>query len=342
MKIAIHATPWGFATDWIQYCQDQGIPYKKVDCYRSDIVAQVDDCEVVLWHYHHALAKDWLAAQPILFALETAGKRVFPDFRTAWHFDDKVGQKYLLEAVGAPLVPTTVFYDRAEALEWVRRTEFPKVFKLRGGAGSQNVRLVRTGAEAGRLVKQAFGRGFPVYDRIGDLRERMSKFRLGGASGVEVLKSAARVIRSTEFARTRGPDRGYVYFQDFIPDNAFDIRIIVIGQRAFGIKRLVREGDFRASGSGRILYDRESLDERCVHIAFDTTRRIGGQCLAYDFVFDEQDRPLIVEINYGYAKEGYAPCPGYWDDELNWHEGNFNPQHWIIEDLLTQTKLESA
>src|SRR5690625_3021554 len=66
--------------------------------------------------------KDVMAARKILFALEHAGVQVFPDFRTAWHFDDKVAQKYLLEAIGAPLVPSYVFYDKEQALTWVRAT----------------------------------------------------------------------------------------------------------------------------------------------------------------------------------------------------------------------------
>jgi glutathione synthase/RimK-type ligase-like ATP-grasp enzyme len=86
---------------------------------------------------------------------------VFPDFRTAWHFDDKVAQKYLFEAIGAPLVPSYVFFDKQEALRWAELTTFPKVFKLRGGAGSQNVSLVKTKQECIKLIHKAFGKGFP-------------------------------------------------------------------------------------------------------------------------------------------------------------------------------------
>jgi D-alanine-D-alanine ligase-like ATP-grasp enzyme len=53
--------------------------------------------------------------------------------------------------------------------------------------------------------------------------------------------------------------------------------------------------------------------------AFQTTAKIKALCVAYDFVFDEQNNPLIVEINYGFAHQAYFPCPGYWDDEMNWH-----------------------
>ena len=39
----------------------------------------------------------------------------------------------------------------------------------------------------------------------------------------------------------------------------------------------------------------------------------------------------IVEINYGFAHEAYFKCPGYWDNNLNWHEESFNATHWMID-----------
>ena len=98
MKIAIHKSNWGFSPDWIKYCQQNGVPYKIVNCYDSDIVTQLKDCTVLLWHHHHSSAKDVLFAKELLFSLEQSGFKVFPEFNSNWHFDDKVGQKYLLEA----------------------------------------------------------------------------------------------------------------------------------------------------------------------------------------------------------------------------------------------------
>jgi hypothetical protein len=72
-----------------------------VDCYQSDIINQLSDCDALMFHHYHASSKDTLFAKQLLFALESAGKIVFPDFRTGWHFDDKVGQKYLFEAIGS-------------------------------------------------------------------------------------------------------------------------------------------------------------------------------------------------------------------------------------------------
>ncbi len=333
MKLAIHNTNWGFPQDWISYCEQNGIAYKLVDAYSSDIVEQVRDCDVFLWHHHHILAKDSLFAKQLLFALQQSGKKVYPDFNTSWHFDDKLGQKYLLEAINAPFAPTMAFYSKDEALKWIDRANFPKVFKLRGGAGSSNVQLVKSKNEAKHFISKAFGRGFPAYDKLGNLLETWRKFRLKKAGVMDLLKSVRRLFVSTEFARVHGRERGYIMFQDYIAGNAFDIRVITIGNRAFAIKRLVRKNDFRASGSGYILYDKHEIDERCVGIAFQVTEKLKAQCLAYDFVFDKGE-PLIVEINYGYAHEAYFPCPGYWTRDMQWHVGKFNSAHWILEVLI--------
>jgi hypothetical protein len=328
--IAIHNSTFGFHPRWIAYCEAQHIPFKLVNCYANDLVAQLSGCTALIWHHSQGNPKDILAAKPILFALQQAGIPVFPDFHTNWHFDDKLGQKYLLEAIGAPLVPTYVFYERQAALAWAAQASFPKVWKLRGGAGSANVHLVRNRAAAVRKIRRAFGCGFPAYDGWGSMRERWRKFRQGQVGVFEVLKGVARLVHPPAYARVAGPERGYVYFQDFIPGNDSDTRVIVIAGKAFALKRMVREKDFRASGSGNFRYAREEFDERCVRIAFQINEKIQSQSIAYDFVFDECNEPLLVEISYGFVKEVYDPCPGYWDADLNWHEGAFDPYGWMV------------
>lgn len=334
MKLAIHDCPGSFSVRWIAYCEKKEIPFKKVNCFDSDIIAQLTDCDALLWHHHQTMFKDTITAKRILFALEHAGVKVFPDFNTGWHFDDKVAQKYLLEAIDAPLVPSYVFYDKQKALKWVQETSFPKVFKLKGGAGSANVKLIKSKVEAKKLVQKAFGTGISQYDRWGSLKERYRNFKLGEAGFIEVVKGLVRLVIPTEFARLAGREKGYVYFQKFLPNNDFDIRVIVIGNRAFAVKRIVRQNDFRASGSGVKRYGKEEIDIECVKIAFEVNKKIKSQSIAYDFVYDENNTPLLLEICYGFAIEFYDPCPGYWDRDLNWHEGKFVPQEWMVDDLV--------
>jgi len=332
MRIGIHHRKGSFSDRWIEYCIQNRISYKIVNCYDSNIIQQLEDCDVFLWHHHHGNYKDLLFAKQLLFALEQAGKKVFPDFKTEWHFDDKVGQKYILESIGAPLIPSYIFYSKNEALNWIKETSFPKVFKLRNGAGSANVQLVKTKRKAKKIVSKAFSCGFSGWNDIEVLKDRIRKYKKGNDTFGGILMSAIRLVIPRREMLPR--EKGYVYFQDFIPNNQYDIRVIVIGFRAFAIKRFIRKNDFRASGSGQCVYEKNEIPDQCVRIAFDISKSIKSQCMGYDFIFDQNGRPLLTEMGYGFTVSVYDSCSGYWDSNIIWHEGKFNPQEWMIDNLL--------
>ncbi len=331
MKIAIHKKR-GFTTRWIEYCENNKIPYKLINGLESNVIQSIRDCDALVWHYYHNNYAEKLAAQKILFALEHSGIKTFPNFHTAWHFDDKVAQKYLLEAIGAPLVPSYVFYDKAQALTWVNKTTYPKVFKLKGGAGSANVKLIKTKNDAIRLVNKAFGKGFSQFDRIGYLKERFNKFKNNKDTLYGVCKGIGRLVIPTNYAKMQGREKGYVYFQDFIPNNTLDTRIVIIGDKALGERRFVRKNDFRASGSGSFSY--EGIDLRIVKIAFEVSERLKLQSVAFDFIFDPKMNPLIVEMSYGFGTSGIRNAPGYWDANLRWNAKQIDPEAWILETML--------
>jgi len=333
--IAIHHRREGFSTRWIQYCDEQAIPYTIVNCLDSSILEQLRNVDALLWHWHHENAAERLVARSIILAAESMGLLVFPNTDTCWHFDDKIAQKYLLEAIGAPLVPIRLFYQMDHALAWIAATSFPKVFKLRTGAGSSNVRLVKTQGQATALVKRAFGVGFsiiPGYHHDVAKRIHVARRRRDLFGAIRRLPATMKNIR--RLSRSLGRERGYVYFQDFIPENHFDTRITIVGDRAFGFTRDVRPGDFRASGSGRIVYDVNRIQPRCIEIAFEVARKVKSQSMAFDFVNNIDGAPMILEVSYCYDAQAVFNCAGHWDSHLNWHDGSMWPQEAILIDLL--------
>jgi glutathione synthase/RimK-type ligase-like ATP-grasp enzyme len=335
VKLAIHRREGSFSDRWIAYCEVQGIQYEVVNCLDSDIVKQLSSSNVLLWHWSQDDPREQLMARHVIRAVEMMGVKVFPNTSSCWHFDDKVAQKYLLEAVDAPLVPTYVFYDLKEALQWIDRTSFPKVFKLRKGAGSRNVRLVHNPTEARTLAKRAFSSGFSPVPHYG--QDALKRYRVAKKRGdlLNVVKRLPRVLATIQGNRKMmARESGYIYFQDFIPSNDFDTRVTVIGDRAFAYTRNVRPGDFRASGSGDVVYDVDRVNRKCLEIAFDVTRKVESQSMAFDFVLGEQQQPLILEVSYGYISQLVHSCPGHWDSKLNWYEGHVWPQDAIIIDLL--------
>ncbi len=337
--IGIHDRPGSFSDRWITYCTDNKIPFRRVNCLATDIVAQCKGLDALLWHW---FPTDPLVARQIIASLETKKIVVFPNTNTCWHYDDKVAQKYLLEAIKAPLIPTWVFTNKEDAMQWIESATWPKVFKLRCGAGSTNVRLVRTRGEAWAICHQAFGRGFPaMFGYLNDMKTRLRKTTTVKKFWVRLTR-APQTLRNVLTLRRQMPlERGYLYFQEFLPNNAFDTRITVIGDRAFGFMRANRPNDFRASGSGSIVYEPEKLDKRCVEIAFQVADQIGTQSLAFDFLFNARNEPQIGEISYGYIGSAVHACPGQWDRQGIWHAGHVWPEHAIIDDVLAAVRNNS-
>ena len=332
MKIAICCRKGSFSDYWLTYCEENGISYKKVDAYQSDIMKQIEDCDAFMWHFSHLDYKDKVFAKQLLYSIEASGKPVFPNFKTVWHFDDKLGQKYLFESIKAPLVTSYAFYTKQEALLWANKASFPKVFKLRGGAGSTNVKLVDTRKEAVSLISRAFSRGFSAYDPLASLKDRWRDYRSGKCPFFVLLKSFFRLFIVSSAIKLLPLEKGYVYFQDFIPNNDTDTRIVVIGDKIIGERRGVRNGDFRASGSHILLPDASKVDMRCVQLAYNVSQKLGLQIGVFDFVHDK-DNPLLVEVSYG-TDPDYTECEGYWNEKLQFTSAPINLPKMIIESFI--------
>jgi hypothetical protein len=135
--------------------------------------------------------------------------------------------------------------------------------------------------------------------------------------------------------------KNYVYFQKFCPNNEWDTRVATIGDRAYAFRRFVRKNDFRASGSNSWDLDRSKIDMRFVKIAHEISQTFKFQSMAYDFIYDENQNPMLIEISYTYGEPDYPDFnDGYWDTDLVWHEGHYRTRELIMEDLLDNSNLK--
>ncbi|HEV2395209.1 MAG TPA: hypothetical protein VG146_22895 [Verrucomicrobiae bacterium] len=335
--ICIHPVPGSWSDRWINYCAQRRVPFVTLDVFAPDTLSRVREAGA------HAVLFDLplfdgktSAARGLVQSLELMGIAVFPGAAEYWHYDDKVAQYHLFKALEIPCCPTFIFYSAQEANQWAQSSNYPKVWKLRTGAASSNVRLVRSKAEARGLIQRAFGRGFsPVQPLLGDFQTKLFKHKRQ-RDWLAVLRRLPQSIRNLARYRCAAPrERGYVFFQDFLPDNPHDTRVTVIGQRAFAYRRFVRPNDFRASGSGRIDWDPRAVDLECVRRALEAAAKIGSRCLAFDFVYGPGRQPVILEVCYRFVAEFVQTCPGFWDRELTFHSRQLWPQDAIIEDILS-------
>lgn len=340
MKIAIHHIKGSFSDQWVKYCEKEKIPFKIVNCYDNEIMNHLSDCNGLMWHWDLNDFKANLFARQLTHSLELKGIKVFPDIYTSWHYNDKVGQKYLLEAVKAPLVPSYVFYSKSEAFEWIENTTFPKVFKLRNGASSANVRLVKNKCEAKRLVNTAFGKGFSSINSIGRLQQRLYNLRLRKDihSVKRLFGGFARLFIPNEAEKFSHKEIGYIYFQDFIPDNKCDYRIQVVGNYCWGFQRIVRKNDFRASGSGLQKFELLEFSPEMIRIAFEIASKLNLQSVAFDFIMDRSGQPLLIEMSYCFGFDDEDVTYGYWTPDLVFHKSGFNPFFEMVNNFIGEIR----
>lgn len=322
---------------WIESLRRDGYCVQELDALGPSILQKLEGCQAFLWHLDQDRPAELEYARSILYSAELRGLRVYPNHATCWHFDDKVAQKYLLEASGAPLAPTWVFFSRESALEFLAGAELPLVFKLRRGAGSLNVQLVSDRAAGRGLIARMFGGGLRSQPPVERLRRAIERARKKRPSPFSWRTRAVRVARRW-LAQTLRPnrERNYVIFQRFVPGNDHDLRVTIIGDRAFTYRRDVRPNDFRASGSGRLRHLTEAeLPRDAIAIAFGLSRRLGFQSMAYDFVRDPiTQQALLLEISYVFVAQYIHDCLGYLRFDGTWQEGHFWPEDAILEDLL--------
>ena len=71
-----------------------------------------------------------------------------------------------------------------------------------------------------------------------------------------------------------------------------------------------------------------------MEIAFQVAQKLKLQTVAFDFIYDKE-KPLIVEMSYGFGTKGISHCPGYYTRDLQWHE---EPEPdfygWMVDDLM--------
>jgi glutathione synthase/RimK-type ligase-like ATP-grasp enzyme len=337
--IAIHNSQSGFHPRWVDYCQTHNIPHKVVDGLANDIIDQLRGCDAFMWHYSHEVASDLRIAPVVLHAAEQMGLITFPDYPTRVTFNDKVAQKYLLEAMNLPLIQSWVFNDQTSAMEWIETATFPKVFKLAGGAGSENVRLVRSASEARKLCRKMFSSGITTRPTsVANIARDLRKARNTSKLMTKLGRAHKTLLRIWRAKRSLPRHINYVYFQEFIPNADHDTRIVVLGSdRAIGLQRFPVEGDFRCSGSGTIGYDIDKIDPECVRMAFDIQRALKTQAVALDFVRTPEGKQVVVETSYGFSTGPYDFCQGYWDKDIVHHsQRDWHPEQAIL-DVVCET-----
>jgi glutathione synthase/RimK-type ligase-like ATP-grasp enzyme len=228
----------------------------------------------------------------------------YPSTEQLWLYEDKVRLYYHLSAYNLPVIPTFISFDEQECIDKLQLFEYPLISKSYVGSASISVSKINNKGEAKKHILKAFSKGL-----------------------------------DTGFPYFR--QKGYVFFQKYISDASYDVRIILVGEKIMGYYRMVPKNDFRASGAGLIV--NEELPLEAVLIARKVKERMPGPVLAVDFLKSKsEDRFYIIETSSAIEVDTIGELilnnvPGYYllkNNSLEFHQGRFWLQDLVLEEFL--------
>ncbi len=322
-----------------------GLPYCLVDPNSDSFLEDLADC-THLWFRHSQGDTDLMLYDSVYhIAVKIFNLKCSPGYDTFWPYENKVREYYLLKSKGFPVVETNVFWNFEPAVRFLDSCKFPVVAKLYKGASSSNVVKVSSKKEGVRILKMVYSKGVKFGKLPGG--SNLSSVKKLGISKYAHLRVRDLLIWVGAINRSNPYEEWQIQkdallFQKFLPGNEYDTRVTIIGGRAFAFRRFVRENDFRASGSGLLDFNPVQIDLRCIRIALEVSREMNFETMAYDFIYDQNREPMICEISYCFVDKALVQCPGYWDANLDWHEGRNWPQYYQLQDFTGLSELKTV
>ena len=343
MLVGIHKDPYGnipqLSQKFVKILEYNNIDYILMHSDDKNFWKKIPEIDLFIYNWGHEEVFRYHAKTILPIIEYYYGVKCFPDQKTCWHYDDKVKQYLMLKAGNFPVVESWFFTKKENAMNWARNeAKYPLVFKLTGGAGSSNVILLKNEKQAKKIINKLFNKG--IYPgKIPSKYNTKNQLNLKQKLKKEIRPLYLKYIKKTDPKINWSPHKNYFYCQKFLPNNNYDTRVTTIGNRAFAFRRFVRKNDFRASGSDNWSLDRSKIDMRMIKIAKEISNYFKFQVMAYDFIYDENNEPAIVEISYTY---GDYPefSTGYINDELSWVDGNYWTQYLELVDALKMPELK--
>lgn len=253
-----YISPRSYYPKYERFLNNNGLQYEYYDIYSSDWLERASNFDYIIWHTASDPVTQEIAQNKIYILDKILGKKCLPSFDEIWSYENKINAHYLFKSKDLPEIPTYVSHSKSDTVAYLNSIKFPIISKLSTGSASFGVEKLDSKEEALKLVNSIFS-----------------------------FKG-----RGTYFPSIRQKD--YVYFQSFVEDATFDLRIITVDNKAFGYYRFPNKGDFRASGAGN--YEKTEIPAEALDLAFKVRACFGSTCLATDLLYSKKyNKYFIIE-----------------------------------------------
>ena len=74
-----------------------------------------------------------------------------------------------------------------------------------------------------------------------------------------------------------------------------------------------------------------------VEAAFQAYDALQSDCTGLDMIKDPRtNKPVILEVSYGFSHEAQLGAEGYYDRNFIWHDEPFNPPRALLEYIIRE------
>lgn len=226
----------------------------------------------------------------VLMALSSKGLILLPEYKYFQAHHDKVLMELLREGLVSEKLKTIKsrsIYDIRDLKNNIENIEreigYPIVLKTASGSGASGVSLA---LNQGELFSKA--------EKMGKIIYRKSSTPLWKTATLSKIKQRALKAMGKPYVDRTYP-REKMVLQSFVANLQYDYKVLVYGEKYYVLKRLIRDNDFRASGSGKLLFPEKFDDEikKVLDLARTLYLELDIPMLSVDIAYDGQRCHMI-------------------------------------------------
>ena len=219
---------------------------------------------------HGLFYKEYI--EDILLELDLRGLILLPAYKYFRAHHNKVFMELLrpnLKNINSQTIISYPIYDNRDLMNILEDLEsklkYPMVLKMSSGSGSRGVSLAKNRKDLlGKVKKMTYVKyrnySMPWYSNVFSSK----------------MKTLLRKICHKAYINRSYPQEKMV-IQNFIANLKYDYKVLVFGNKYYVLKRLTRENDFRASGSGKLIFPDQINDADMILLARDVSKQIENE-----------------------------------------------------------------
>lgn len=310
--------------NYIEACKELKVEYKVIDITSTNWIKNIQeaDCDGFLVRPNH-VKQVWKSMddEKLYFIEKILNKKIYPSYLECFIYENKKNMSYWLDINNVNHAKTYVFYKKDEALDFLKKTKYPLVFKPNIASAGTGIKFIENKKQGIALANKIF-----------------TKFKFINFGYTKWIKTKYGI----SYPQLDDKQFNFMIIQEKI-NVKYEWRIIKIGESYFGHQKLEKNG--LHSGSGEVGWENPSKD--LLNLVKKICEIGNFSSMAVDIFEDTEGKYFVNELqtifgSYNPSQMYINGRPGryrYINNSWKFEEGYFNQNYSCnlrVKDFINQ------